>query len=61
MNVPLTEEESATYEWQMWVQGFGIEGQKKLKQATALVSRVGGLGSPVSGKQSGRPLDLRLF
>jgi molybdopterin/thiamine biosynthesis adenylyltransferase len=48
MNVPLTEEETATYEWQMWVQGFGIEGQKKLKQATALVSRVGGLGSPVA-------------
>jgi len=48
MKVPLTEEETATYEWQMWVQDFGIEGQKKLKQATALVSRVGGLGSPVA-------------
>jgi molybdopterin/thiamine biosynthesis adenylyltransferase len=48
MSVPLTEEETATYEWQMWVQDFGIQGQKKLKQATALVSRVGGLGSPVA-------------
>ena len=44
----LTEEEKATYEWQIWVPEFGIEGQEKLKAATVLVSRVGGLGSVVA-------------
>ena len=44
----LTEEELATYEWQIWEKDFGEEGQKKLKEASALVSRVGGLGSPVA-------------
>ncbi len=40
----LTTEELATYEWQFSVPGFGPAGQKKLKAATALVSRVGGVG-----------------
>jgi molybdopterin-synthase adenylyltransferase len=44
----LTPEEKATYEWQMWTQGFGEAGQEKLKDATALVSRVGGLGGVVA-------------
>ncbi len=44
----LTDEERATYEWQMWVPGYGEAGQEKLKGATALVSRCGGLGSPVA-------------
>ncbi len=44
----LTQEERATYEWQIWVDGFGEDGQKKLKEMTALVSRVGGLGGPLS-------------
>lgn len=44
----LTDEEKATYEWQIWVPEFGIEGQEKLKAATVLVSRVGGLGSVVA-------------
>jgi len=48
MLATLTEEEKATYEWQMWVKDFGIEGQEKLKGSTALISRVGGLGSPVA-------------
>jgi molybdopterin/thiamine biosynthesis adenylyltransferase len=48
MSVALTEEERATYEWQMWERDFGEEGQGKLKGATALISRVGGLGSPVA-------------
>ena len=48
MSAALTEEEKATYEWQMWVKDFGIEGQEKLKMSTALISRVGGLGSPVA-------------
>ena len=44
----LTQEEAATYEWQMWEKDFGLEGQKKLKESSALVSRVGGLGSPLA-------------
>ncbi len=47
-NTVLTEEELSTYEWQMWEKDFGEEGQKKLKSASALVSRVGGLGSPLA-------------
>lgn len=45
---PLTDEERAIYEWQMWVPGFGEAGQEKLKGATALVSRCGGVGSVVA-------------
>jgi molybdopterin/thiamine biosynthesis adenylyltransferase len=45
---PLTAEEQATYEWQMWIDGFGEEGQRRLKGASALVSRCGGLGGPVA-------------
>jgi molybdopterin/thiamine biosynthesis adenylyltransferase len=48
MGVALTEEEKATYEWQIWVKDFGMKGQERLKKSTALVSRVGGLGSPVA-------------
>lgn len=44
----LTQEEIATYEWQMWVPGFGREGQEKLKQASVLISRVGGVGGAVA-------------
>jgi len=40
----LTPEERTTYEWHMWVPGVGEEGQRRLKGATVLVSRVGGLG-----------------
>jgi molybdopterin-synthase adenylyltransferase len=45
---PLTDEERATYEWQMWVPGVGDAGQRKLKAATVLISRVGGLGGLVA-------------
>ena len=45
---PLTEEDRAVYEWQMWVDGVGEEGQRRLKGASVLVSRVGGLGSLVA-------------
>lgn len=45
---PLTDEERATYEWQMWVPGIGEDGQRKLKAATVLISRVGGLGGLVA-------------
>lgn len=40
----LTDEERAIYEWQMWTAGFGERGQDKLKAASVLVSRVGGVG-----------------
>jgi molybdopterin/thiamine biosynthesis adenylyltransferase len=44
----LTAEERAIYEWQMWIPGFGEEGQRKLKAASVLISRVGGLGGVVA-------------
>lgn len=47
MTKTLTDEDRAIYEWQMWEKGFGEAGQEKLKNTTALVSRIGGLGSPV--------------
>ncbi len=45
---PLTDEERAIYEWQMWVPGVGEVGQSKLKAASVLISRVGGLGGLVA-------------
>jgi molybdopterin/thiamine biosynthesis adenylyltransferase len=49
MHLPtLTDEERAICEWQMWVPGFGEEGQRKLKCASVLISRVGGLGGVVA-------------
>ena len=48
-NLPsLTDEERAIYEWQMWVPGVGEEGQRRLKAASVLISRVGGLGGLVA-------------
>jgi molybdopterin/thiamine biosynthesis adenylyltransferase len=44
----LSAEERAVYEWQMWVPGLGEEGQRKLKGASVLISRVGGLGGVVA-------------
>lgn len=44
----LTDTERATYAWQLDVPGFGEPGQQRLKQATVLVSRVGGLGGLVA-------------
>lgn len=43
----LNDHERAVYEWQMWVPDFGEAGQEKLKAATAMVSRCGGLGGPL--------------
>ena len=44
-NLPdLTPDERQRYEWQLSVREFGEEGQRKLKGATALVSRIGGVG-----------------
>ncbi|MFP6584232.1 MAG: HesA/MoeB/ThiF family protein [Candidatus Hydrogenedentota bacterium] len=45
---PLSDEEKAIYDWQLPVRGFGEEGQTRLKNATALISRIGGLGGPVA-------------
>jgi molybdopterin/thiamine biosynthesis adenylyltransferase len=42
--IDLTEDERETYAWQMWVGGVGEEGQRRLKGASVLISRVGGVG-----------------
>lgn len=45
----LTDEERAIWEWQLDTTDFdGEVGQRRLRNATALVTRVGGLGSPVA-------------
>ena len=44
----LTAEERAIYEWQMWLPGFGESAQRKLKSASVLISRVGGVGGVVA-------------
>jgi molybdopterin-synthase adenylyltransferase len=40
--------ELSTYEWQMWADGIGELGQRKLKAATVLISRIGGVGGTVA-------------
>jgi molybdopterin/thiamine biosynthesis adenylyltransferase len=40
----LTPDEQTRYEWQMWVRDFGAAGQQRLKGASVLVSRIGGVG-----------------
>jgi molybdopterin-synthase adenylyltransferase len=45
---PLTDAEKARYEWQLWTPGFGEEGQRRLKGASVLVSRCGGVGGAVA-------------
>jgi molybdopterin-synthase adenylyltransferase len=44
----LTDLERQVYEWQLWVEGFGEEGQRRLKGASVLVSRCGGVGGAVA-------------
>ena len=44
MRSPLTPEEKSAYEWQLDLPGLGEAGQEKLKGATVLVTRVGGVG-----------------
>ncbi|MCE9548096.1 MAG: HesA/MoeB/ThiF family protein [Planctomycetia bacterium] len=46
--VPLTDDERAIYQWQLWIPEFGEAGQERLKGASVLVSRVGGLGGLVA-------------
>lgn len=44
----LSDEEREIYSWQLDVRDFGEAGQRKLKGASVLISRVGGLGSLVA-------------
>lgn len=44
----LTELEAEIYSWQTPVTGFGLAGQEKLKGASVLVTRCGGLGGVVA-------------
>jgi len=44
----LTDAEREVYSWQTTVAGFGEEGQRKLKAASVLISRIGGLGGLVA-------------
>jgi molybdopterin-synthase adenylyltransferase len=45
---PLTDEERVVYEWQLSVPGFGEPGQQRLKAASVLISRCGGVGGAVA-------------
>src|SRR3974377_1394103 len=45
---PLSEIEREVYEWQIWVEGFGQQGQERLKSATVLISRCGGVGGALA-------------
>ena len=44
----LTREELARYDRQIMINGFGEEGQEKLKRARVFIAGAGGLGSPVA-------------
>lgn len=44
----LTEDEKIRYNRQMMIEGWGEEGQQKLKDSTVLIAGAGGLGCPVS-------------
>ncbi|HJO52950.1 MAG TPA: ThiF family adenylyltransferase, partial [Verrucomicrobiota bacterium] len=44
----LSEIEKEIYSWQTTVEGFGEEGQRKLKNASVMISRIGGLGGLVA-------------
>lgn len=44
----LTPEDLGRYQWQLWVRGFGEEGQRRLKGTTVFISRIGGVGGTVA-------------
>ncbi|HWG46404.1 MAG TPA: HesA/MoeB/ThiF family protein [Gemmataceae bacterium] len=44
----LSDAERSRYEWQLWVPGFGASGQERLKRASVLISRCGGVGGIVA-------------
>ena len=45
---PLSDAERVRYEWQIWVDGFNEECQRKLKASSVLVSRCGGVGGLIA-------------
>ncbi|MCS7046696.1 MAG: HesA/MoeB/ThiF family protein [Gemmataceae bacterium] len=45
---PLTPDDRARYEWQLWAEDFGEAQQAKLKGATVLITRVGGVGGALA-------------
>ena len=47
-SLPLTDEERAIWDWQIATEDFGEAGQQRLKAASVLVSRCGGLGGVVA-------------
>ncbi|MFO0863061.1 MAG: HesA/MoeB/ThiF family protein [Gemmataceae bacterium] len=48
--VPLDEFDRARHDWQLSVSGFSEEGQRRLKNASVLISRIGGVGGMVALK-----------
>ena len=40
----LTPEDREIYRWQMWIPDLGEEGQRKLRNSSVLVTRIGGVG-----------------
>lgn len=44
----LTADEQGRYEWQLTVRDFGPQGQRRLKAAAVLISRIGGVGGSVA-------------
>ena len=46
--IPLDDHDRDLYAWQLPVAGFGEEGQRRLKNASVLVSRIGGVGGMVA-------------
>ena len=46
--VTLSQQELSRYDRQMMIDGFGLEGQQKLKKAKVFIAGAGGLGSPIS-------------
>ena len=46
--MPLSDDDRQTYAWQLDIPNFGEAAQEKLKDSTALISRVGGLGGPLA-------------
>jgi len=46
--IPLTDLDREVYKRQIQLPGFGEEAQLKLRNSSALISRVGGLGGPVA-------------
>ena len=47
-SVPLTPDDRSRYEWQLGAAGFDEASQARLKGATALISRIGGVGGTLA-------------